>query len=150
MSLHFFHVKKHLKSEVCNRELIPPQYKGLQFYAYLFQYTLQKRRNLSTITKALRNQKLSYKWGFRTKVIITRDDTTPLSELPVTGFGSVKILAYHKFRVTANLKTMQSKSCQGRFAPGHLQKFPHPYLNLSAGIPYTKVTGPCSGKKFLS
>lgn len=55
------------------KDLFPPQYKDLQFFADLSQFTLQKRRNLNTISKALRNHKITYKWGFPTKLIITKD-----------------------------------------------------------------------------
>ncbi|XP_073453695.1 uncharacterized protein [Aquarana catesbeiana] len=38
-----------------------------------FYHTKEKLINLGTITKALRNHKLSYKWGFPTKLIVTKD-----------------------------------------------------------------------------
>lgn len=63
LRLYFYHTKEKLMSVSRQREQIPSPYNDLQFYADLSQYTLQKRRNLNTIT-ALRNHKLSYKWGF--------------------------------------------------------------------------------------
>lgn len=73
LRLHFFLVKEHLMSASRNMDLFPPQYKDLQFFADLSQYTLQKCRNLNTISKALRSYKITYKWGFPTKLIITKE-----------------------------------------------------------------------------
>lgn len=57
----------------CQKDMIPAPYYNLQFYADLSQYTLQKCRNLNTVTKAHRNHYLSYKWGFPTKPIVKDD-----------------------------------------------------------------------------
>ena len=74
LRLHFYHTKEKLMAASRQVEGIPTQYANLQFYADLSQHTLQKRRNLATVTKALRNHKLTYKWGFPTKLIVTKDD----------------------------------------------------------------------------
>lgn len=58
---------------VRNKDIIPEQHKELQFFADLSQYMLQKRRSLNTICKALRNHNIAYKWGFSTKLIITKE-----------------------------------------------------------------------------
>ena len=67
----FFHVKEQLMQAMRRNEKIPSRFQNLQLYPDLSQHTLQKRRNLGTITKALRNHDISYKWGFPTKLIIT-------------------------------------------------------------------------------
>lgn len=58
------------------KDQIPAQYQHLQFYADLSQYTLQKRKNLNTITKEPRNHNIMYRWGYPTKLSITRDGRT--------------------------------------------------------------------------
>lgn len=63
---------------------IPLPYSSLQFYADLSQYTIQKRRNMNTITKAL---KLSYKWGFPTKLIINKEGTEYVMESVAKGMA---------------------------------------------------------------
>ena len=57
-------------------ESIPQQYQDLQFYADLSQYTLLKRRNLNTVTKVLRNHRIIYRWGYPTKISVTKDNRT--------------------------------------------------------------------------
>ena len=74
LRLHFYHTKERLMAVSRQKDKVPAPYSNLQFYTDLSQYTLQKRRNLVTITKALRNHKLSYKWGFPTELIVTKDD----------------------------------------------------------------------------
>lgn len=70
-----------------HKELIPSPYTDLQFYTDLSQFTLQKHRNLGTITKALRNHKLSYKWGFPTKLIVTKDRKEHIMDSVDKGMG---------------------------------------------------------------
>lgn len=55
------------------QDQIPSQYQNLQFYADLSQHNLQKRKNLSTVTKVLRNHKIIYRWGNPTKTSITKE-----------------------------------------------------------------------------
>lgn len=76
LRLHFFHVKENLMSCMQKHDQIPSQYQSLQFFTDLLQYTLQKRRNLNTVTKALRNHKIAYKWGYPTKLTVTRKNHT--------------------------------------------------------------------------
>lgn len=73
LRLHFYHAKEQLITAVRTRDRIPPQYQTLQFYADLSQYTLKKRKGLITITKALRNHGITYRWGYPTKLTITKD-----------------------------------------------------------------------------
>ena len=73
LRMHFFHVKDQLMTTMRNKDQVPSQYQHLQFYADLSQYTLAKRRGLVTITKALRNHQIPYKWGFPTKLTVTKD-----------------------------------------------------------------------------
>lgn len=85
LRFHFYYAKERLSSR--QRDQIPAPYSNLQFYADLTQYTLQKHRNLNTITKALRNHKLSYKWGFPTKLIVTKGGTEHVMDLVAKGMA---------------------------------------------------------------
>lgn len=60
LHLHFFHIKEKLMSTMRRKDHIPSQFFPLQFYADLSQYTLQKRRNLNTIMKALWNHDIRW------------------------------------------------------------------------------------------
>lgn len=58
------------------QDQIPSLYQSLQFFADLSQYTLQKRKRLNTVTKELRNHKIAYRWGYTTKITITKENHT--------------------------------------------------------------------------
>lgn len=74
LRMHFFHVKDRLMPAMRKRNNVPSQYHDLQFYPTLSQHTLQRRRSLNSLTKALRNHNISYRWGFPTKLIITKQN----------------------------------------------------------------------------
>lgn len=76
LRLHFFHVKEQLMQTMRKQENVPSRFQKLQFYADLSQHTLQKRRNLNTITKVLRNHNIPYRWGYPTKISIIKQDKT--------------------------------------------------------------------------
>ena len=76
LRLHFFHIKEQLMQVMRKHESVPQQYQDLQFYADLSQHTLLKRRNLNTVTKVLRNHRIIYRWGYPTKLSVTKDNRT--------------------------------------------------------------------------
>lgn len=76
LRLHFYQAKEQLMMVMRKKEHIPAQYQHLQFYADLSQYTLQKRKNLNTFTKVLRNHNITYRWGYPTKLSVTREGHT--------------------------------------------------------------------------
>lgn len=78
--LHFYHVKERLMMTMRKKEQIPAQYSKINFYANLSQYTLKKHKNLNLITKVLRNHKIVYRWGYTTKITITKEGSTYVIE----------------------------------------------------------------------
>lgn len=73
LRLHFYHVKEKLMMVMRKHDQIPSQYQNLQFYADLSQHTLQKMKNLNTVIKVLRNHMIIYRWGYPTKITITKE-----------------------------------------------------------------------------
>lgn len=63
--INFFHVKERLMEATRNISSYPQPYANLTFYADLSQYTILKRKNLSTITKPISNHQITYKWGIQ-------------------------------------------------------------------------------------
>lgn len=90
LRLHFYHAKEQLMLIMRQKDQIPAQYQHLQFYADLSQYTLQKRKNLNTITKALRNHHITYRWGYPTKLTVTKDGRTHLVNSLEKGLSLLK------------------------------------------------------------
>lgn len=51
-------------------------YSGIAIYADLSQHTMLARKKLVTLTKLLRNNQLTYSWGFPTKLLVIKDGRT--------------------------------------------------------------------------
>lgn len=61
MRIHFYQAKELILSKSRAITILAAPYNGIQIYADLSQHTLQMRRQLKTVTKALNNQKLTCK-----------------------------------------------------------------------------------------
>lgn len=55
---------------------LPAEFANLQLLPDLSRFTLQKRKNLATITKALRNHKILHKWKHPASLSITHNGST--------------------------------------------------------------------------
>lgn len=58
LRVHFFQIKEKILHAFRTADNLPDQAANLQVLPDLSQYTLQQRRNLATLTKALRNHKI--------------------------------------------------------------------------------------------
>lgn len=76
LRLHFYRAKETILVAFCNSDQRPAQYTSLQLLPDLSRHTLQKRRNLATITKALRNHHILHKWKYPATLSITYNGTT--------------------------------------------------------------------------
>lgn len=75
MRVHFFQTKEQILSTSRSMPHLPEPFTGLQLYPDLSQHTLQLRRQLKTVTKALNNHKLIYKWRHPATLVVTRNGT---------------------------------------------------------------------------
>lgn len=76
MKIHFFPTKEQLLAKARALPELPAPYNGVHLYADLSQYTLNLRRQMKTITKALNNHKIPYKWRHSATVMIACNGTT--------------------------------------------------------------------------
>lgn len=76
LRMHFYHIKDRLLQASCKRENIPQQYVNIRLLPDLSRHTLQCRRNLLTVTKDLRNQKILHKWKYPAMLSITHNGVT--------------------------------------------------------------------------
>lgn len=90
MQLHFYHIKDRLMKTFKDDHTIPERYAHLQFYADVSQYTIQFRKRMSTLTKALRHHKIAYKWGYPSKLIINKNNSTFVITTPDQGASLLK------------------------------------------------------------
>lgn len=74
--IHFFHIKEQLMQAARRSPHLPEPFHKVTLYADLSQHTIHARKKLSPITSILRQHKVLYKWGFPTKLIITKDGAT--------------------------------------------------------------------------
>lgn len=95
--IHSFHVKENLMRTTRNHSEYPQPYTNLAFYADLSKHTMLQRKNLTTITKPLRNDHIQYKWGHPFKLIITKDNKS------------------HFVRTMAYLGTARTKTAHSHF-----------------------------------
>lgn len=72
--LHYYHIKEDAMRAVRNNHQMNGQYAGL--FTDLSQATIQHRKKLLTVTKALRNHNITYIWGTPSKLTATYQDKT--------------------------------------------------------------------------
>lgn len=76
LKMHYDHVKEQIMIAARKPDAIRPPYANLILLPDLSRHTLQRRRNLATITKALRNHKVLHKWRHPATLIITHHNST--------------------------------------------------------------------------
>lgn len=78
LRVHYYHIKEQLLIVSHRPDSRHPQYAELQLLPDLSSHTLQQRRNLATITKALRNHNIIHKWKYPAKLSVTHNGTSVL------------------------------------------------------------------------
>lgn len=76
--IHFYHIKEDLMSTARKLSQLPEPFSRVKLFADLSQSTLQARRHLAPVTTALRQHNVMYRWGFPTKIILTRNGVTSI------------------------------------------------------------------------
>lgn len=76
MRIHYYHIKDRILQVSRKQENIPQQYAAIRVLPDLSRHTLQRRRNLLTITKALRNHNILHKWKYPATLSITHNGQT--------------------------------------------------------------------------
>lgn len=57
-------------------EQLPEPFHKVKLFTDLSQHTIRARQRLAAITSTLRQHRILYRWGFPTKLIISRNGTT--------------------------------------------------------------------------
>lgn len=99
MRVHFFQVKDQLVSNFRKSRQLLEKYAHIQLFADISQFTMQKRKSLLPVTKALRNHSIPYRWGYPVKITVTHDGKdTVVSDLEagLTLLRSLDILPDHQ------------------------------------------------------
>lgn len=113
MKIHFFSTKEQLLTKARTSQMLPAPYNGVHLYADLSKYTLNMRRQMKTITKALYNHKIPYKWRHPATIVINREGTTHIISAPMEG---IKLL--HSWNVIPELPRNDFSSSSGPLTQG--------------------------------
>lgn len=73
LRVHFFQAKEQILSRARALRNLPAPYADIQLYADLSQHTLQLRRQLKTVTKALTSHKIVCKWRHPATILVTHN-----------------------------------------------------------------------------
>lgn len=105
MRVNFFHIKEALMRMSRENPQLPEPYHML--YADLSQFTIQARQSLQPVTLALWQHNIQYRWGFHTKLLITRNGQTHM-------ISSIKdrLPILKSLDTPLSLPTLTSTSCQ--------------------------------------
>ncbi|CAH2275924.1 Hypothetical predicted protein [Pelobates cultripes] len=71
--LHYFTVKDQIMQTSRLNPSLPEEYTDIKLFIDLSAATMTKRRSFTSITTALRNANILYKWGFPTKLLVKRN-----------------------------------------------------------------------------
>lgn len=85
MKIHFFPTKERLLAKARTLSALPASYNEIHLYADLSKYTLNMRQPMKTVTKALNNRKIPYKWHHPATILITKNGTTAVINNPQDG-----------------------------------------------------------------
>lgn len=109
--IHLYHIKETVML-VAKQEPLPGEFHDITLFAGLPQHTSQQKKKLAIITKTLRSQQIQYKWGYPTKIILTRNVVTSLVLHLVEG---LKLL--QKWQITLIVETQQPCGIPSKICP---------------------------------
>lgn len=90
--IHFYHIKEELMQTARKLPQLPDPFHQVHLFADLSQATLQARKHLTPITTALRQKNIMYRWGFPTRIIVTRNGVTHIIRTLEEGTSALKAL----------------------------------------------------------
>lgn len=114
LRVHFYQAKEQILTKARILNPLPTPYSEL--FADLSQYTLQMRRQLKTVTKALNNHKLIYKWRHPATILVTHNGA---SHAISTTEGGMKLL--HSWGIIPEMPQNTSGTSNQHKAPQHVQ-----------------------------
>lgn len=90
LRVHYYHIKEQILTTSRKADERHPQYAEIQILPDLSRHTLQQRRNLATITKALRNHHILHKWKYPAKLSITHNGVSVMDSTLEEGVAALR------------------------------------------------------------
>ncbi|CAH2300662.1 Hypothetical predicted protein [Pelobates cultripes] len=88
--LNYYSAKEAILMAQRKASAMQPTYECISLFADLSPTTMARRRDFINITKCLRNNKILYRWGFPTKLLIWRNGSLIKIEDPALGMDKLK------------------------------------------------------------
>lgn len=85
-SLNYFHVKKQIIHAARTTKPLQAPYTNILLFSDLSKATMELRRAFTPITSILQERKITYKWGFPTKLLVTHQQQTIPILTPKEGY----------------------------------------------------------------
>ncbi|CAH2299912.1 Hypothetical predicted protein [Pelobates cultripes] len=82
---HYFHIKDLVHRSFRSQTDPHPEYPGVRIMADLSAATLRRRRTFNTVMAELRNLGIKYRWGYPTKLSITKGRENVMVHTPEEG-----------------------------------------------------------------
>lgn len=109
LRVHFYQSKEAILSKSRSIGHFPGPYANIEIFVDLSKHTLDQRRQLSTITKALRNHNIPYKWKHASKIVLDKDGTSHSITSLERGIAPAQILGHHTRPTTSCGRRNSSK-----------------------------------------
>ncbi|CAH2294331.1 Hypothetical predicted protein [Pelobates cultripes] len=107
MRIHYYHIKEHVLRVSRIKVKPPADFPEIKIFAELLASTLRRRKDFSQIANTLRSNGIRFRWGFPTKMLLTKDGFH--TSYHITGGRDKKIapLGTHRKRTgTAGFTTL--------------------------------------------
>lgn len=69
--IHYYHVKERFMAAAKQNPVVPDEFTGISLCTDISQQTAMIGKKLATLMKILRNNNVTYRWGFPTKLLVT-------------------------------------------------------------------------------
>lgn len=83
--IHFFHIKERIVAAARSASKLPDPYSSVSLFTDIATATAQKHREFSQVTAVLRDNNVTYKWGFPTKLLVTYQNQSTNISTPKEG-----------------------------------------------------------------
>ncbi|CAH2306587.1 Hypothetical predicted protein [Pelobates cultripes] len=93
MRIHYHHIKEQILRVSRNKVKPPADFPEIKIFADLSASTLRRRKDFSQIANTLQSNGIRFRWGFPTKMLLTKDGSTQVITSPEDGIRKLRLWA---------------------------------------------------------
>ncbi|CAH2294067.1 Hypothetical predicted protein [Pelobates cultripes] len=90
LRMHYYHIKELILKSSRNKATPLEGYPNLLIFADLSASTLRRRKEFAQVANSVRAHGLRFRWGFPTKMLVTKDNTTQVITSPEDGLRKLQ------------------------------------------------------------